>query len=125
MVGKVVAIDDDHVNLAILQEMFPEEGYCLYLADNAEQGLTLCEQEQPDVVLLDIMMPGKNGYEVCQMLRETMDSSQLRIIMLTGKILTSDRIDAYKVGADDYMTKPFSGLELKIKVDYYLSKKCG
>lgn len=121
-VGKVLAIDDDPVNLDILAEMFASSDHDIKFADTPDQGLSLCQSYDPDILLLDIMMPEKNGYDLCRTIREELDNSELTIVMLTGKILTSDRIEAFKVGADDYITKPFTEEELSMKVNYYLMR---
>lgn len=120
--GKLLAIDDDPINLDIIHEMFDEYDHELMLCDNPDQGLALCEDFNPDILLLDIMMPKTNGYDICKSIREELHNRDMTIVMVTGKILTSDRIEAFKVGADDYITKPFSTEEMHLKINYYLTK---
>jgi DNA-binding response OmpR family regulator len=119
--GRILGVDDHPTNLAILEELF--EGWDLKLAENGEQALAEGEAFCPDVVLLDIMMPGIDGYEVCRQMRRRPKLGKAKIIMVSAKAMVSERLAGYKSGADDYVTKPFNDEELLAKVKVYLRMK--
>ena len=102
--GKILVADDD-VNIADLLRLYLEkEGYTLTLANNGEEALEKFNMETPDIVLLDIMMPKLDGWQVC---REIRKKSNCPIIMITAKGETFDKVLGLELGADDYVVKPF------------------
>lgn len=106
-------IDDDVRMLRMMQRILELEGYRVRTASGGEAALDVFDEENPDLVLLDIIMPGMDGYAVCQNIREF---SQVPIIMVTAKSNTEEKIAGLDTGADDYITKPFSANELAARV---------
>jgi len=105
-----ILVVDDEKEIADLVEIYlVSDGYKVYKADNAEEGLEILEKTQIHLVLLDIMMPGMDGLQMCKKIRET---NNIPIIMLSAKSTDLDKILGLGTGADDYVTKPFNPLEL-------------
>lgn len=119
---KILAVDDDPNNVAILEELL-ENDYDLKVATNGEQALKIAQDFRPDIALVDIMMPGMNGYEVCRRLREDAALKHTKIIMVSARAMVSERLQGYEAGADDYITKPFDGDEFLAKIRVYLRLK--
>ncbi len=113
MAEKILVIDDDECLLRLAQKVLENEGYAVFTATSGEQGLALFPQVAPDLVILDVMMPGLDGWEVCRRLRQ---SSAVPIIFLTA--LGSERsvVSGLMSGADDYLVKPFRTEELRARV---------
>ncbi len=117
----VLIIEDDPVLLRGLKDNFEFEGYRVQTAIDGELGLDLALRLRPDLIVLDLMLPKVNGYEVCRHLRsEKLDAP---IIMLTAKGQESDKILGLKIGADDYVTKPFSIKELLARAEAFLRRR--
>jgi len=113
MPAKILIVDDETRIVDILNYNLRKEGYETIYANDGETGLSLALAENPDLVLLDIMMPGLDGYEVCKRLRKV---SQVPIIMLTAKAEEADKVLSFELGADDYITKPFGVREMLARV---------
>jgi len=109
MKERILVIEDDEGIVRVLRRALSYEGYTVDTALDGETGLTLAREHQPDLVILDLMLPGIDGIEVCQRLRVI---SSTPIIMLTAKDAVQDRVQGLDAGADDYMTKPFDLEEL-------------
>jgi DNA-binding response OmpR family regulator len=92
------------------------EGYEVHLARDGEEALEVAERARPDLILLDVNMPRKDGYEVCRILREREDMAGTKVIMLTAKGQTLEKKKGLEVGADEYVTKPFSAEDLLKKI---------
>jgi len=120
--GKILAVDDDPNNITILKELL-DDNYDLKGATTGEQALEIAQDFQPDIILVDIMMPGMDGYELCRRLREHCMFKHTKIIMVSARAMVTDRLEGYKAGADDYITKPFEGDEFLAKVRVYLRLK--
>src|SRR5690242_2119917 len=120
MPEKVLIIEDDPAMLRGLKDNFALEGYSVATASDGEQGLRDALQNPPDLIVLDIMLPKINGYEVCRRLRER--GVDAPIIMLTAKGQESDIILGLNLGADDYVTKPFSINELLARANAFLRR---
>lgn len=117
--SRVLIIDDDERHASLLRRYFERFGIELLWAPDAETGLPLIEQEQPELLLLDVMLPGKDGFEICRELRR---SSELPIIMLTARDDVIDRVSGLELGADDYITKPFEPRELVARIHTILRR---
>ena len=109
---KILIADDDQNIVISLEFLMAREGFKVVTAHDGEETLNLMSQEQPDLVLLDVMMPKKNGFEVCQTLRADPRFNSTPVLMLTGRSRDTDRAKGLAVGANVYMTKPFSTREL-------------
>lgn len=112
MPEKILVVDDDMDTLRLVGLMLERQGYQVIAANNGKQALTMAESEQPDLVLLDVMMPDLDGYEVTRQLRENPRTHLIPIIMFTAKTQTDDKLLGFEVGADDYVTKPTQPREL-------------
>lgn len=120
-VASVLIIEDDDTLLRGLSDNFNKQGYDVRTASDGRLGLAMAFDRQPDLLLLDIMLPNMNGYEVCRALRErNVDST---IIMLTAKGQEQDIIRGLELGADDYVTKPFSIRELLARAKAFLRRR--
>ena len=111
MPGKKILVVDDEPNVVrTLTFVLKKEGYDVSSAGNGEEALSRVHESKPDMMFLDVMMPKKNGYEVCQELKSNSGSCDIHIIMLSAKGQEADREKALTLGADEFMTKPFSPL---------------
>ena len=114
MRDKILVVDDELEIRDLLTEVLTGEGYDVIQASNGMEALELVEKEEPQVILLDVMMPGIDGVEVCRRLKEEDKTRFIPIIMVTA---FEDRdVDAFVMGADDFVTKPFSLVELSFRV---------
>ena len=111
--NKILIVEDDANLLETLKYNLRKEGYDVVTASDGEQALEVARREKPDLLILDIMLPKINGFEVCRILRKEMT---VPILMLTAKADETDKIVGLEIGADDYMTKPFSMRELLARV---------
>jgi DNA-binding response OmpR family regulator len=120
---KVLIADDEPNILISLEYLMKREGYMVSVARNGTEALDTLRREHPTVVLLDVMMPGKTGFEVCQEVRADDELKDTLILMLTAKGRDTDVAKGLALGADDYITKPFSTKELVQKVRDLLAAK--
>jgi len=119
---KVLIVDDDMLNLEILEEILMD--FCdVKTANSGDEALDLLPKYMPDLILLDIMMPGMDGYEVCKKVRSDDRFCFVKIILVSGKAMLEERLEGYQAGADDYITKPFVDEELEAKVKVFLKLK--
>lgn len=116
----LLVADDEPVNLQVLSSFLKLEGYRVKTANDGPETLKQLEEETPELVLLDVMMPGMSGYEVCQEVRKQYSHSQLPIIMLTALNQTQDRVRGFESGANDYLSKPFNKQELAARIKAHL-----
>jgi DNA-binding response OmpR family regulator len=112
---RVLAVDDNELNLEIIKEVLDDE-YNLKTATTGEEALEVTVDFRPEIILLDIMLPGMDGYEVCQRIRANPALRHTRIIMVSAKAMTSERIEGYEAGANVYIAKPFNENELMTKI---------
>jgi len=110
--SKILIIDDEPMARAALEALLAAENYDLHFAENGQDGLALAGVLLPDVILLDVMMPGMSGFEVCKAIRAVYALSEVPIILITALDDRDSRIEGLRAGADDFITKPFDGIEL-------------
>jgi two-component system alkaline phosphatase synthesis response regulator PhoP len=118
----ILVIEDDLDIVEIIQYNFEREGYLVITASNGEKGLDLAKSRRPALVILDLMLPGLDGIEVCKRLRGGPETRSIPIVMLTAKGEESDIVLGLGVGADDYVTKPFSPKELLARITAVLRR---
>ncbi|NDP62749.1 response regulator [Polaromonas sp.] len=112
-----ILVADDEPNIVIsLEYLMKREGYTVLVARDGQEALDMIARDRPDLVLLDVMMPKKSGFEVCQAVRASEELQATKILMLTAKGRDTDLAKGLALGADAYMTKPFSTRELVQKV---------
>ncbi|KYH34190.1 transcriptional regulatory protein WalR [Clostridium tepidiprofundi DSM 19306] len=117
---KILIIDDEKDILNLLSTVLTKEGFKkIYTAETGEEGLKLFNSKKPDIILLDIMLPDKEGYEICKKIRET---SMIPILFLSAKSEEMDKILGFALGGDDYITKPFSPKELAYRIKAHLRR---
>lgn len=114
MPKKILIVEDEPGILVSLKDEFESQGYIVHVAEDGEKGLEIAKGEKPDLIILDIMLPVLDGYEMCKKLR--MEGDTTPIIMLTVKDEEVDKVLGLELGADDYVTKPFSFRELTARV---------
>jgi two-component system response regulator ResD len=117
--SQILVVDDDRTLLHFLTEFLEGEGFRVIVADRGTKALRLFYEHRPDLVVLDVMMPGMDGWEVCARMREMSDSP---VILLTAKTSEGDKLRGFRLGVDDYMTKPFSLAELSARIQAVLSR---
>src|SRR5512136_639270 len=122
MVEKILIIDDDLDTLKLVGLMLQKQGYLIVAANNGPQGLTQAEAENPDLILLDVMMPEMDGYEVTKRLRGNPLTTNTPILMFTAKTQLDDKVTGFESGADDYLTKPTHPTELHAHVKSLLAR---
>ena len=122
MAISVLIVEDDHNIAELLQMYLEKEGYAVTVAGDGGQGLAAFRNIQPDLVLLDVMMPVMDGWAVCKAIR---GESQTPVIMLTAKGETDDKVSGLKAGADDYITKPFEMKEVLARIEAVLRRSNG
>ena len=115
----ILVVDDEKEIADLIEIYLVSDGYKVFKAENAAQGLEILEKEEIHLVLLDIMMPGMNGLDMCKKIRET---NNIPIIMLSAKSTDLDKILGLGTGADDYVVKPFNPLELTARVKSQLRR---
>lgn len=122
MAEKILIIDDDVDTLRLVGLMLQRQGYLISAASNGAQGLAKALEERPDLILLDVMMPDMDGYEVTRRLRKNPATVAIPILMFTAKTQLDDKVTGFEVGADDYLTKPTHPTELQAHVKALLAR---
>ncbi len=122
MAEKILIIDDDIDTLKLVGLMLQKQGYLIVAANNGPQGLEQAERETPDLILLDVMMPEMDGYEVAKRLRANPLTTNTPILMFTAKTQLDDKVTGFEAGADDYLTKPTHPSELNAHVKALLAR---
>lgn len=121
----VLVVEDEADVVDLLRYNLNKNGFDVLIATSGLEGLELASQHRPDLVLLDIMLPGMNGYEVCKKLRNTVETASIAIVMLTAKGEALERVKGLELGVDDYVTKPFSPRELILRIRAVLRRVRG
>ena len=116
---KILLVDDDQTLIQFVGEFLTNDGLDVIQASNGPDALKLAYQQHPELVVLDVMMPGMDGWEVTARLR---DMTDIPIIMITGKTSEADKLRGFKLGVDDYVTKPFSFAELSARIRAVLTR---
>ena len=114
--GRILVVEDDFDISNMLRIYFSGQGYEVQVAPRGGDALSMTRKQLPDLIMLDIMLPDMNGYDVCRELRTTTRTKHVPIIFLTQRDERSDKIIGLELGADDYVTKPFDIEELKLRV---------
>jgi len=114
--GRVLLVEDEGDVAELIRYNLSKEGYDVVLTSNGNDALRLAREHRPDVLLLDIMVPQLNGWEVCRRLKADVDTKNIPVIMVTGRVEEGDKVLGFEMGADDYVTKPFSPRELVARV---------
>jgi two-component system phosphate regulon sensor histidine kinase PhoR len=123
IVSNILVVDDNKNNLELLSDILEMEGYYVRTAETGEEALKMVFQERPDLMLLDIMLPGIDGYSVCDTLKKRIDTQDIPIILVSAKSTTKDTIEGLAHGADDYIRKPYNDNELLARVKATLKMK--
>jgi len=120
---KLLLVDDTQANLDVLCELLEREGYNISMAPNGEVALRIVERIQPDLILMDVMMPGLNGFEVCQRLKKDNKTRDIPVIFITAEHETESVVAGFNAGGVDYILKPFRGQEVLVRVRNILTNK--
>lgn len=118
--ARILIVDDTLENIQVLGTLLRNEGYQIHVAQNGLQGLKVAESVQPDLILLDVMMPELDGFATCQQLKTSENTRDIPVIFLTAKDFEEDIVKGFDVGAVDYVTKPFKSMELLVRVENHL-----
>jgi DNA-binding response OmpR family regulator len=121
--NKILIVDDVAKNIQMAMNILKNEGYKMFYAKSGEMALKLVDEHDFDLILLDIMMPDINGFEVCKKLKSNNKTKKIPIIFLSGKDSSSDIEQGYECGGIDYVVKPFITIELITKVNSYVRLK--
>lgn len=122
MPEKVLVVDDDLETLRLVGLMLQRQGFVIIAANNGAQALSQARAEQPDLIILDIMMPDMDGYSVARQLRKEPETATIPILMFTAKGMVEDKVAGYEAGADEYLTKPIHPVELVTRVRTLLAR---
>ena len=116
----ILVVDDEKDVLKSLGQVLEDEGFIVSLADSAQDALRFLEETHPDCIVLDVIMPDMDGFELCRHIRETPSLTDIPIVFMTAKGRPADMIGGYDVGANDYMTKPFDVLDMPKRINALL-----
>ena len=119
----IVLAEDDHQIASLVKFKLEKDGYTVHLGENGRVALDLINQTVPDMVILDVMMPVMDGFDVLRTIKSSDDTSSIPVIMLTAREMEEDVLKGFDLGAVDYMTKPFSPSELSARVRVNLDGK--
>jgi len=119
----VLVADDDEDILQLVSFRLERAGYTVLTAGDGQQALAIAREHHPDLAVLDVMMPGLNGYEVTRQLRADAATAQIPVILLTARVQEADVSRGFEAGADDYLRKPFSPQELRSRVQAILARR--
>jgi DNA-binding response OmpR family regulator len=125
MAKKILIIEDDPAISRLVDYTLRHEGYEIITASNGLEGINKAHKEAPDVIVLDVMLPGMDGFEVCHRLRAEPDTASVLILMFSAKAQEIDKNTGLTVGADDYLPKPAAPAEIVRRISILLAKKTG
>ncbi|MDT7516658.1 response regulator [Rhodoferax mekongensis] len=115
-IQKVLIVDDSKTELLYLTEILQKNGYAVRAAENADEAFKRLAEEKPQLILMDVVMPGQNGFQLTRAINRTPEYADIPIIMCTSKSLETDRVWGMRQGAKDYITKPVDASELLAKI---------
>jgi DNA-binding response OmpR family regulator len=119
----ILVVDDNHENLKVVSSFLKEKKYNIALATDGENAFKVLAENKIDLILLDIMMPGMDGFEVCKILKEKAETKEIPVIFLTARTDTDDIVKGFQIGGVDYITKPFKKEELYARVNNHIQLK--
>lgn len=119
----ILAVDDKSQNLQFLGKLLSDNGYEVGMAQNGVQALNFLRKNEPDLILLDIMMPEMDGYQVCERIKSDFSTRHIPVIFLTAKTDTQDVVKGFEMGGVDYVTKPFNSAELLARIKTHVEMK--
>jgi len=115
-IEKVLIVDDSKTELLFLTELLQKNGFAVRTAENADEAFKRLTEDRPDLILMDVVMPGQNGFQLTRAINRTPEYAEIPIIMCTSKSLETDRVWGMRQGAKDYITKPVDPAELFAKI---------
>jgi CheY-like chemotaxis protein len=113
----ILVVDDSPTDLRVVSSLLQSRGYMVITAEDGEEAVEKANRERPSLMVLDVILPKKNGFQVCRQLKTSPDTRGIKILMLTSKVQDSDRYWGLKQGADDYLSKPFQEEEFFKSID--------
>ncbi len=119
----ILTVDDNPQNLQFLGKLLSDNGFEVGVAQNGQQALNFVDKNEPDLILLDVMMPDMDGYEVCKILKADFGTRHIPVIFLTAKVESKDIVKGFDVGGVDYVTKPFNSAELLVRIKTHIELK--
>jgi len=123
MKKKILVVDDDPEVVELLKEILTAQNFRVISAENGDEAIKKVREEKPDFILLDVVLPGLSGFEVCRILKQDKMTHSIPIMMLSGKAIeTEDKVNGFEAGADDYLTKPFEPKELLARITALLRR---
>ena len=120
---KILVVDDEKALVSLVTLHMQMAGYEVFFANDGWSALDICKRDKPDLVILDLMLPKLNGWEVCRRIREDDSIKDIAVLMLSARSEVDDKVRGFNVGADDYVTKPFSPKELVARVKRILDRR--
>ena len=119
---RIAVVEDNQTNIDLIRYQLDAEGFDIFIEKTGKKGMKMIKEKEPDLVLLDIGLPDIDGFELCKALRSDVKTKNYPIIMLTARIEDNDRIEGLKLGADDYITKPYNAEELILRIKNLLKR---
>ncbi|GAK60717.1 response regulator receiver sensor signal transduction histidine kinase [Candidatus Vecturithrix granuli] len=121
--GTVLIVDDNPTHLIVLSDYLTADGFDILCAQDGESAIQRAEQEHPDIILLDILMPGLDGFEICRLLKDQSVTREIPVIFMTALTEMNDKLNAFKAGGVDYITKPLQLPEVLVRINVHLTLK--
>lgn len=119
---RIAVVEDNQTNIDLIRYQLDAEGFDIFIEKTGKKGMKMIKEKEPDLVLLDIGLPDIDGFELCKALRSDVKTKNYPIIMLTARTEDNDRIEGLKLGADDYITKPYNAEELILRIKNLLKR---